>query len=321
MVEIIDNQEIWNRSIFECNNTNPYQLFEWGEYKKRFNWKVLRLKINYNGRICFVQMTYKVKFNSFIGWIIGNIIGDLNAFNKEVVFRFIQNQLNIHKIYIRSNFSDKLTSQNSFDLYCNKWKKTSKQIDSEYTFFQNLTKPEEMLSLFSKNFRKNVKRGIESNKLITLKKLQDVDTHLIDKVFRDFSNVKDNISLPSLEEIDEIKHKLGQHIYLGYSIIDNEIVALRAFLYYKDTAIDFWAAANHKARETYSSYVLLYNLLLKSSSLGLKNYDLSGIDPVNNQGVYNFKKGLRAELIQKTGEWEMTNSKVLSFIINKVYLK
>ena len=320
MVNIINDRKIWNESILQCDNTNPYQLFEWGEYKKNFNWKVIRLKINHNGRICFVQMTYKIKFNFFVGWIIGNIVGDLVAFNKELIFSFIKSQFNIKNIYIRANFSDKNTTQNSFDLYCNKWKKTQKRIDSEYTFLQHLDKPEEMLTSFSKNFRKNVKRGLVQNKDIELKRLLDVDVNLIAKVFQDFSNVKEKLSLPSLNEINEIKKQLGKYIYIGYSIIDNEIVAIRAFLFFKDKAIDFWAAASFKARDNYSSYALLYSLLQKSSSLGLNNYDLSGIDPVQNQGVYNFKKGLRAELIQKTGEWEMTNSKLLSYLINKVYL-
>jgi len=37
---------------------------------------------------------------------------------------------------------------------------------------------------------------------------------------------------------------------------------------------------------------------------GVKRYDMMGIDPTYNPGVYHFKKGTGAECIDYLGEWE-----------------
>jgi len=139
------------------------------------------------------------------------------------------------------------------------------------------------------------------------------------RVFKNFNNIKD-VQLPDIQEITLIKEKLGEHIIVASSMIDGEIVGLRAYLYFGNKAIDFWAATDKVGRSNYTSYILLFNLLLDAKELGVETYDMSGIDPKNNQSVYAFKNGLRAMVIEKLGEWEVSNSKLLSFLINKVYL-
>jgi len=65
MVEysIISEKNEWNNSILKYGNSNPYQLYEWGQYKEHMGWKVVSIKANDNGNIAFLQITYKLKFN------------------------------------------------------------------------------------------------------------------------------------------------------------------------------------------------------------------------------------------------------------------
>ncbi len=42
--------------------------------------------------------------------------------------------------------------------------------------------------------------------------------------------------------------------------------------------------------------------------LGLESFDLTGIDPAANWGVYNFKRGLSAPAVENLGEWEWSSS-------------
>ena len=47
-----------------------------------------------------------------------------------------------------------------------------------------------------------------------------------------------------------------------------------------------------------------------------KNYDLNGVNPSANLGVYNFKKGTGAKLIEEIGEFEWSNNFILKSLVN-----
>ena len=76
------------------------------------------------------------------------------------------------------------------------------------------------------------------------------------------------------------------------------------------------AAATIIGRNTYSSYMLFWELTKKCKSLGVLNYDLGGIDKVNNKGVCHFKKGTGAKEIRYLGEFEMTTGIITRIDIN-----
>ena len=40
------------------------------------------------------------------------------------------------------------------------------------------------------------------------------------------------------------------------------------------------------------------------------------VDPVNNQGVYNFKKGTGALFTKYLGEWEWSNNLLYKWLVN-----
>ena len=76
------------------------------------------------------------------------------------------------------------------------------------------------------------------------------------------------------------------------------------------------AATTVIGRNTYSSYMLFWELTKKCKSLGVLNYDMGGIDKVNNKGVYHFKKRTGAKEIRYLGEFEMTTGIITRIAIN-----
>jgi lipid II:glycine glycyltransferase (peptidoglycan interpeptide bridge formation enzyme) len=66
--------------------------------------------------------------------------------------------------------------------------------------------------------------------------------------------------------------------------------------------------------------MLLFELFKKAKELGIEEYDMTGIDPLENPTVFGFKNGLRAKNVEKLGAWDLTNSNIISFLLNKVYL-
>ncbi|RXJ69008.1 hypothetical protein CRV08_06135 [Halarcobacter ebronensis] len=318
--ELIDNRDSWNKEIQKYNNYNPYQQYEWGEYKKKLGWKVASIKANDNGKIAYLQITYKKKFNVFLGWCIGSIAGDVTSFHKDNLIDFINKTFNTKYVLIKSNFTNILEFEESISLYSSKWTKASKKISVDYTIYVDLKNSyEDLLANCSNNFRKNVKRGYSKNLDIEVKTLGEYNEEEISQLFLRFKEIKD-VPLPNLDEIKKIKENLSKSIVIATSKIDNEIVGLRAFLYLGHKALDFWATTDSIGRNNYTSYVLLFELFKKAKELGITEYDMTGIDPLNNQSVYSFKNGLRAKKVEKLGEWELSNSKLLSFLINKIYL-
>lgn len=76
------------------------------------------------------------------------------------------------------------------------------------------------------------------------------------------------------------------------------------------------AATNVAGRKLYSSYLTISELLSTCLERGVEEYDLMGIDPHKNPGVYNFKKGTGAEPLEYLGEWEWATSEPLYYIAN-----
>jgi lipid II:glycine glycyltransferase (peptidoglycan interpeptide bridge formation enzyme) len=76
------------------------------------------------------------------------------------------------------------------------------------------------------------------------------------------------------------------------------------------------AATTEIGRRLYASYALVWQLLQHCQKLGVIEYDFMGIDPKNNSGVYNFKKGTGAEFIEYLGEWDWATSNILRWGAN-----
>ncbi|MCD4756702.1 MAG: peptidoglycan bridge formation glycyltransferase FemA/FemB family protein [Arcobacteraceae bacterium] len=317
---LINDRKIWNDEIVKYPNYNPYQVYEWGEYKKNIGWNVVSIKANKNGHIAYLQITYKIKLNIFLGWCVGSIVGDISAFNKNEFIEYLQKKFNIKYVFIKSSFTNTLDVNESISLYTSGWSKTSKKLTSDYTVYVDLNQSiENLLEACSNNFRKNVKRGINKNLSVEVKELSQYSENEISELFHRFKMIKD-VPLPSLEELTFIKKNLSKNIIIATSSIDDQIVGLRAFLFIGNKALDFWATTDLVGRKNYTSYMLLFELFKKAKEMNIQEYDMSGIDPLNNPNVYSFKNGIRAQTVEKLGEWELSNSKLISFLINKVYL-
>ncbi|MDD3324193.1 MAG: peptidoglycan bridge formation glycyltransferase FemA/FemB family protein [Sulfurospirillaceae bacterium] len=318
--QLITDANVWNQAIAQESNFSAYQLYELGQYKNEMGWKTLSIKANKDGKIGYFQIAYKQKFNIFIGWCVGSIAGAIECFQKEALIRFIQDTFGVKCVFIKTSFTNVLDFDDSLALHSAGWKKSCKKINSDYTIYVDLHQSmEELTQSCSSNFRKNLKRGYEKNKEVEVCFLQDVPVPELDKIFRKFETKKE-VVLPKEQELSHIKNHLGKQIVVATSKIDGHIVAIRAFLYFENQAIDFWAASVDEGRQSYSSHILLFELLKKAKALGCTKYDMSGIDPVSNPGVFAFKNGLRASIVEKLGEWEISNSKLISFLINRLYL-
>jgi hypothetical protein len=59
-----------------------------------------------------------------------------------------------------------------------------------------------------------------------------------------------------------------------------------------DTAVYLFGATNEAGMRSSASYLVQWTIIQELKALSIPNYDLNGIDPESNPGVYGFKKGL-----------------------------
>jgi lipid II:glycine glycyltransferase (peptidoglycan interpeptide bridge formation enzyme) len=103
---------------------------------------------------------------------------------------------------------------------------------------------------------------------------------------------------------------------IGVKTPDGIVQAIRGAVIRGNKAIDIFAAANSFSRKHYLTYGLCWELVNRCKSMGCVDFDFNGVDPKNNMGVYNFKKGTGAKLVETLGEFEYSNSFIMKKLVN-----
>ncbi len=75
---------------------------------------------------------------------------------------------------------------------------------------------------------------------------------------------------------------------------EDEVVAGHIASLLGDTCVYLLGAANERGLKSRASYLLQWEAICEAQRRGMRYYDLGGIDPVGNPGVYHFKRGLGA---------------------------
>ncbi len=66
---------------------------------------------------------------------------------------------------------------------------------------------------------------------------------------------------------------------------------------------DFFAASNERGRATNAAALSVWTLIERAKAEGCRIYDLGGIDPAGNRGVFDFKRGISRRVVQSTPLW------------------
>lgn len=75
-----------------------------------------------------------------------------------------------------------------------------------------------------------------------------------------------------------------------------------------DTCVGIVGATSDVGARSYASYRLFWDTIVHSREQGMRWFDVGGIDPVNNRGVFNFKRGLNGIDVSSPGPFEVAPS-------------
>jgi lipid II:glycine glycyltransferase (peptidoglycan interpeptide bridge formation enzyme) len=99
------------------------------------------------------------------------------------------------------------------------------------------------------------------------------------------------VSVSSFRKLQELLPP-GERLTILFAYIGDELAAGHVFSTLGETCIYLLGASNEIGRENKASHLLQWHAVEAAKSAGAKWYDLGGIDPETNPGVYQFKAGL-----------------------------
>ena len=302
----------WNNLVINSNG-GCYQSYEWGEYKKQMGWIPFRIICIDYETLYPVQVLAKKYWMFYLIFIPG--LGDAEQLD-EYFYNYIRQLVGVNSFYLRCSFPINYNQEIYDSLIKNKWTTPIYYIGARHSMIYDLSESEDIrLNNASKNWRHNLRRALKKEIIIKIATSSDIDK-IID-IYRDMEYEKGIRKQFSETEILNILNVFEDNILLYYAINSTgDLLGLRGALLLGNNAVDFMAATTVVGRNTYSSYMLFWELTKKCKSLGVLNYDMGGIDKINNIGVYNFKKGTGAKEIKYLGEFEMANGIITRIAIN-----
>ena len=295
----------WDKQLLEQENNCVYQTSSWGNHRTDFNWKVVRLTSGEQNS-CQAQILTKSTFGTTIAWVPGGPIGDLiqldKAFDQEIL-----KITNSKKLYIRINALAATSQDEEHQLLTCGWKPVKKKFSTGISLNYSLDSSEIIRrELLSTNWNRNLRRGETRN--TAPYEWVDYNAEEIADVYRQLSEYKDLVpdaDTPSFQTIASLVNNCRAHLRIIRCDDEHgKALAIRGALTFGAKAWDIFAAVTPQGRKQYSSYVTAWTLLNSCADSKITNYDLSGIDPINNKGVYDFKHGTGAHEIKYLGEWD-----------------
>ena len=312
------SSEIWDQELIKFSDYNYYQIFSWGEYKRQFGWTPYRF-VAHNSKNKIVAMAQcllrGLPPSLGIVWCPGGPVGDVSMINEGLRALCMDT---IGKKYMYFRFRSLHSSDKIHNTYLivEGWNIPKRKVSTGLSMVLNLKPSEEELAKkFSKNWRRNLRRFRKD--YVSIKHWKNVDIDEILRIYTSMEKYKGLKTQHSKEELIKLFKEFNDKILVYRCENTNgQTVALRSAIICGEKAWDFLAATNEYARKSYASHELLWTLLKSCKERGVRYYDLSGIDPDGNPGVYNFKKGTGATKVKFLGEWEWASSNMLRFGVN-----
>ncbi len=71
----------------------------------------------------------------------------------------------------------------------------------------------------------------------------------------------------------------------------------------RDRFTDFFTASTERAKANAAAYLAVWSFIRRGAEEGCRVFDFGGIDPANNRGVYDFKRGLTRNVVSSGPLW------------------
>jgi hypothetical protein len=305
----------WNDQLGALSGATLYQSYEWGDYRKRLGWVPLRMVGTLGGQsVAMAQVLTKRRFGFCIAWLPGGPAGFTEQWSRTLT-RALKKHFG-YFLYCRMNAFAPCQELVKKELEASGWRRPRSSLTSGLSMEIDLVPDiDTRIGKASGNWRHNLKRSAKYGLEISHWAVPDVDE--MSRVYREMERLKGLPEQHSPTALAALIGAMGPNLIV-FQCRDGEgnLIALRGAGIFGQRAWDLLAAATGAARKVYATHATLWALTEHCRSSGATHYDLGGVDPQGNKGVYDFKQGTGAASVKYLGEWEWSGMPFLSRAAN-----
>ena len=107
----------------------------------------------------------------------------------------------------------------------------------------------------------------------------------------------------------------GSRFHLSLAEFKGQAIAGHVASMLGDTCVYILGASNETGRKCKASYLLQWDTIVRARERGCLSYDLGGIDPERNVGVYRFKRGMSGIDTTAPGPFEAWKGSLRRFLL------
>ena len=319
--ELLTNEtasQVWDEKLSRFADCSPFQSYAFGQFHKNLGWQPCYwAATNEKGETVALCLGLLRRYPLGFGllWCAGGPVGDVRTWD-ESLRETILETTGLKRLYMRFRCDRERNVGDTLFLNHRGWSRSISPMTSSFSMELDLTGGEDALfSKLKRNWRRNFRLASQNN--LTIKICANPDVEEISRVYAGMETRKNLPQQFSPEKLENLfKHAKSNLIFYRCEDEFGNLISLRGCLIVGNRACDYLAATTEKGREMRASYAVLWQLLRRCREQGIEIYDLGGIDPWKNPGVYTFKKEIGAREVEFLGEWDWATSPVLQFLGN-----
>ena len=317
-----EGKETWDIFI-EQNSSEFRQLYDWGEYKGKLGWEVLRLAcINENNATENLVQIFSKKI-LFIGsiYIPGDFCGKIENLNHDFI-DFLKEYLEVSFLYVRLDSPKRENNKDVEHLQNFGFKRPSYKLNTlEYCEIDLRKSNELILTEAKQKWRYHHKRSLDKGLKLEVETKAEHLIKINEELTKDW-NIRNTFTKREvIPLIDRMKDKL---ITCTAKNEDGDLVGIRVAVLSGKKAFHLYNAVSKKGRDLLPGYRLLIFMLDELRKHEIEYFNLGSTNKERFPGPYRFKYqlGYKNSLYSSIGEWNYTNSLVLEKFLNfliKIY--
>lgn len=311
-------KKTWDEALLRLDDYSPFQTYTWGEYQRALGWEPFRwAAIGERGEIIAMLQGLVRRYPLKLGliWSEGGPIGDLSLCD-ERLHETIKQTTGLKRIYSRFRCDRQREVGDALLLTAQGWSRSWFHLTTSYSLSLDLSLEEsDLLAGCERNWRRNLRRAEEQD--LDVQQWTDPNVDEVVSAYDAMESLKGLEEQHSREEFEHLLKHLERHIVI-YRAKDEQgqVVSLHGWLICGNRATAVLSATTERGRELRASYAVVWALIQHCKKLGLDSCDLGGIDPVQNPGVYRFKKATGAAPLEYLGEWDWASRPWLQWFGN-----
>ncbi|MFC1618278.1 lipid II:glycine glycyltransferase FemX [Patescibacteria group bacterium] len=308
------HKDLLNNYVRNNPHGSLYQTFEWGEFQKEAGFKVWRLGVLGEQKLCSAAtvLKYDMPGNKWYLYSPRLIMSNdqLEMPNAKMFAKIADIARQEGCIFFRF---DPLVIKKDWQSFGEV--PALKEIQPRDTVMVDLAKTEEEIL---KNMKSKWRYNVRLSKRKGVKIRQSTDEKDLDK-FYDIARVtaeRDKFHIHEEKYYRALLKNLGPPGYVKLFVAEYEgkVLAVNIVSFYKDTATYMHGASSNEHRNLMAPHLLQWEAMRAAKNTGLIKYDLYGVAPADEPdhhwaGISRFKLGFGGERVRYVGAFDLVYSK------------